>query len=491
MKRSFAASAVVTFASVGVLVTGAAIAAVGDSTWHLERIIEPANPVDGVFTRPGSTGSGVDIYVVDEHVRPTHVEFAGRVGPGLDLIGTSVDPSVCTGGHGTHVAGLAAGATRGVATGSRVIPVRVLGCDGEGDVSDVVAALRWIARRQQSGRLAVVNLSLGLNFGTTSDELETAVRDLIADGMVVVLAAGNGDSFDNGIDACRASPARVTEALTVGATTRTDSVATYSNHGACVDIFAPGGSTTGSEINSGWISGDTVYADQSGTSMAAPLVSGYVALLAARQPSLCPAQINTAVIERATVGAITGLDPMSPNRLLFLDDSAIGTTSVPGRPTGVLASVANSSLFVTWDPPCDGGSAVDGYTVVLRSGGRIVRTIGVPGTQRSLRIRNLRNGTGYSVAVRATNAVGEGPVSVRSAVMTPRRLTVGSATRLTTILRDRDGFSGSWTVTQGSRTVCRLANSPRRLVVRRAGTCIVQVTPRDADQQVTHRITVG
>jgi len=473
------------------LLAGAAIAAPGDSTWHVERVTESANSIDGTIVRPSATGAGVDIYIVDEHVRTTHVEYAGRVGPGLDLIGGSVDPASCTGGHGTHVAGLAAGATRGVATGSRVIPVRVLDCDGEGDVSDVVSALRWISRRQPSGRLAVVNLSLGLAHGTTSADLEGAVRDLIADGIVVVLAAGNGDMFDVGTDACSASPARVTEALTVGATTRTDALAPYSNFGACVDLFAPGGSDGSLEINSSWISGDTVYGDQSGTSMAAPLVAGYAALLAGRQPSLCPAQINSAVVERATAGVVTGLDGASPDKLLFLDDAPISSVAVPGRPTSVLASVANRSLWVTWDPPCDGGSTVTGYRVTVRSAGKVVRTVDVPGTQRNLRIRSLRNGVGHSVSVRAVNAVGEGPASVRSSVMTPRRLTVGSSTRLTTLLRDRDGYSGSWTVAESSRSVCRVTGTPRRLVVRRAGTCVVRVRPRDAAEQVTHRISVG
>lgn len=477
----------------GALAATAALAAPGDATWHLERITERANSIDGTVTRPALTGAGVDIYVVDEYVRPTHVEYAGRVGPGLDLVGGSVDPAYCTGGHGTHVAGLAAGATRGVAVGARIIPVRVLDCDGEGDIADVVSALRWIARRQPSGRLAVVNLSLGLNPGSYSTDMEAAIEDLVADGIVVVLAAGNGDASDNGVNACNSSPARTAVALTVGATTRSDALASYSNFGSCVDLFAPGGSTApgGTSVESSWSSGDNDYQVQSGTSMASPLVAGFVALLAGQQPSLCPAQVAAAVVERATTGVITGLDAASPNRLLYLDTAPITSVTVPGRPTNVLASVGNGSMFATWDPPCTGGADLTGYRVVVRSSGRIVRTLDVPASAGSVRIRKLRNGVAYSVTVRAISAVGEGPVSERSAVMTPRRLSVGSSTRATAVLRDRQGFAGRWTVASGSRSVCRIANSPQRLVVRRAGTCVVNVTPRDAAQQVVHRIFVG
>ncbi|MEY4633612.1 MAG: hypothetical protein RLZ18_984, partial [Actinomycetota bacterium] len=110
--------------------------------WHLDRINQAALPLDGNTSMGNLTGVGVDIYIVDTGVLPTHEQFSGRVIAGIDIptgAGSStVSPiaSDCD-GHGTHVAGLAAGSTVGVATQATIVSVRVLDCAGDGEVNDV------------------------------------------------------------------------------------------------------------------------------------------------------------------------------------------------------------------------------------------------------------------------------------------------------------------------------------------------------------------
>ena len=141
-------------------------APVGPS-WHLDRINQPRLPLDGNSVFGPLTGAGIDIYIVDTGIRSTHEQFGGRVLPAIDIPienGTSkVNPetSDCD-GHGTHVAALAAGSTVGVATQARLIAVRVLDCNGHGEVADVVNALKWVRAHHRAGVAAVVNLSLVL-----------------------------------------------------------------------------------------------------------------------------------------------------------------------------------------------------------------------------------------------------------------------------------------------------------------------------------------
>src|SRR6185295_5908626 len=126
------------------------------------------------------------------------------------------------------------GSTYGVAKGVSLVAVRVLDCGGSGSTSGVIAGIDWVAANHSSA--AVANMSLG---GGASAALDDAVRRAIASGVVFAIAAGNSNA-----DACSASPARVSEALTVGATTSSDARASYSNYGTCVDLFAPGSSIT-------------------------------------------------------------------------------------------------------------------------------------------------------------------------------------------------------------------------------------------------------
>ena len=291
--------------------TVTAVATQNNATWGLDRVDQPLLPLDNRFQYPDSGGQDVTVYVVDTGLRSTHSDFTGRVSPGRNFVSTggflfgggSVDPADtedCN-GHGTHVAGTAVGTTWGVAKQANIAPVRVLGCNGSGSNSGVIAGVDWVAGNHR--KPAVANLSLG---GTNSTALDTAVRNAINAGVTMVVAAGN----DN-VNACNGSPNRVAEALTVGATTREDRRSSFSNYGACVDLFAPG-----SDITSAWYQSDTQTASLNGTSMAAPHAAGAAALYLAANPSASPSAVNLALVNDAVTGVIGNAGSQSPNRLL-------------------------------------------------------------------------------------------------------------------------------------------------------------------------------
>ncbi|MFJ7157815.1 S8 family peptidase [Streptomyces sp. NPDC101118] len=272
--------------------------------WGLDRIDQPNLPLSGTYTYPDSAGSGVTAYVIDTGVRISHQELAGRAVNGYDAVeGDSVAQD--GNGHGTHVATTIAGSTYGVAKKAKVVAVRVLDDNGSGTTAGVIAGIDWVTANHAAGAPAVANLSLG---GGASTALDNAVRNSIADGVTYAVAAGN-----SGVNARNSSPARVTEALTVGATNNADAKASWSNYGAVLDLFAPGVS-----ITAGWNTGDTATNTISGTSMAAPHVAGAAAVYLAGHTSATPAQVATALVNGATTGKVTSPGSGSPNRLLRL-----------------------------------------------------------------------------------------------------------------------------------------------------------------------------
>jgi subtilisin family serine protease len=273
-----------------------------DVPWGLDRIDQRSTPLDNSYT-PNGTGAGVTVYVVDTGILASHSDFNGRVAAGFNAVGDDGGTSDCN-GHGTAVAGVVGGSTFGVAKSVTLVPVRALGCDGSGSISGLLAGVDWILNDHlTSGGPAVVNMSLG---GDPSSALDSAVYNLITAGMTTVVAAGNSN-----VDACMISPARVGAALTVGASTMGDNRANFSNYGTCVDLFAPG-----ANIQSDWYSSDTSSIVASGTSMAAPFVSGTAALLLEKFPAATPGVVAQTITSQSTLDVI-GNPAGTPNRLLF------------------------------------------------------------------------------------------------------------------------------------------------------------------------------
>ena len=275
-----------------------------NATWGLDRIDQRSLPLDTNFNFT-NTGAGVDAYIIDTGIRLSHSDFGGRAITAFDAVdGGSAD--VCN-GHGTHVSGTVGGSTYGVAKGVTLVGVRVLDCDGSGTTSGVIAGIDWVTSDHTSGP-AIANMSLG---GGASAALDDAVRRSITDGVSYAVAAGNGNFLGVEDDACFYSPARVGEAMTIGATDSNDAKASFSNYGNCVDWFAPGVG-----ITSDWWTTDTATNTISGTSMATPHTAGVAALYLQGNPGASPSTVRTALFDLTTKGIVTSARTTN-NHLLF------------------------------------------------------------------------------------------------------------------------------------------------------------------------------
>jgi subtilisin family serine protease len=453
-----------------------ALTAPVSTPWHLDRINQAKLPLDGNSALGPLTGAGIDIYIVDTGIRGSHEQVIGRVLPGIDIPtdngSSKVNPvtSDCD-GHGTHVAALAAGSTVGVATQARLIAVRVLDCNGDGEVADVVNALQWVRAHHRSGVAAIVNLSFGVDLGDDGTSIDREVQALIDEGVVVTVASGNGDAAGRPIDACKIAPGDVPDALTVGAVGILDVVAYYSNNGQCVDLYAPGGDRFRG-LESAWKDSDTDYEFDVGTSMASPLVAGYAALLAEQQPGMCATTISQAIIDRSTKGVIQGMTADSLNRLLFVDTAPIAATA-PGEPSHIMFTTDSTGLVVSWDPPCDGGSAITNTRVSLLRNGKVVQRKEVPTGTSAVRFTGLAVGSKYQVVVKATNAIGDGIATSRITTMPVRRILVGQSVKPEALASLTSDLPLIWSVSQTSKKICRLQAEPLRLVALRKGTCRV------------------
>ncbi|MFF9015038.1 S8 family peptidase [Streptomyces sp. NPDC014870] len=274
------------------------------ATWGLDRVDQRDLPLSTTYTYT-TQASNVTAYIIDTGIRTSHSEFGGRATVGTDTVGGGQNGQDCQ-GHGTHVAGTVGGAKYGVAKGAKLVAVRVLDCNGSGTTAGVIAGVDWVTAN--AVKPAVANMSLG---GGANTSLDDAVKRSIASGVTYAVAAGNGNFLGLPARACNYSPARVPEAITVGATDSADRRASFSNYGTCVDLFAPGVS-----ITSAWKDNDTATNTISGTSMAAPHTAGVAALYLSANPTATPAQVSSALVNNATPGKVQDPRTGSPNRLL-------------------------------------------------------------------------------------------------------------------------------------------------------------------------------
>ena len=240
--------------------------------WGVSRIKAP-----DVWQTTG--GDGIRVAVIDTGVDYSHPDISGRYGGGYDTVGEDTNP-FDDHGHGTHVSGiivsdLNGSGMAGVAPRGQIVAVKALGADGSGYISDLVEAIDWAMKNN----VQIINFSLGTTYD--SQVLRDKINQAASQGIILVAAAGN----TNG--GALLYPAAYGSVISVAATTRNDSFASFSSVGA--EIAAPGDGITSTVPGGG-------YATWSGTSMAAPHVTATVALMIAnKQNNIREALHNTAI----------------------------------------------------------------------------------------------------------------------------------------------------------------------------------------------------
>ncbi|KAI9139479.1 peptidase S8/S53 domain-containing protein [Paraphysoderma sedebokerense] len=273
-------------------------------SWGLDRIDQRNLPLDNEYLYPKEAGEGVNVYIIDTGIRLDHVEYKGRAVWGATVMPNQPDED--NNGHGTFVAGVVGGQNFGVAKKVRMIAVKALDQSGSGTLSDLVRGIEYVVSQHRQGDKSIANLSLGAKYSRT---LNSAVNSAVNQGITFISAAGNdGDS------ACSYSPASAGSSITAGATTKTDTLATFSNRGRCVDILAPG-----KDIISSWYTSSTADNVLSGTSFSAPYVAGAAALILSTNPSpLSPQQVRDRIIQSSTDNTIDlPFLSTTPNKMLY------------------------------------------------------------------------------------------------------------------------------------------------------------------------------
>jgi len=262
--------------------------------------------------RYATQGKGVRVYIVDQDVYGLHQEFEGGAGgtQRVSLTDRFYSPTAemykgqpCASWHGTHVAGLVAGLTYGSAKDAYIVPVAVQpGCDAGGYSSDLAAGLDWVLRHHElHPGPAIVSMSLLISDPSAASVIQLQVQDLQSSGIVVIAAAGNFAE-----DACTYAPANLQNVITVAATQLNNASGTEilepwpsTNYGECVTIWAPG-----ADVESASSNDSTSSLTLSGTSQAAPFVTGLAAQYLQRFPDATHADVHRHLSSTAAQDAL-------------------------------------------------------------------------------------------------------------------------------------------------------------------------------------------
>ncbi|KAJ3088295.1 Suppressor of the cold-sensitive snRNP biogenesis mutant brr1-1 [Quaeritorhiza haematococci] len=280
--------------------------------WGLKKIAQNQKK----YIYPSHGGRNVDVYILDSGIDVNHPDFEGRALNGVSFInnGDFTDEL----GHGTHIAGIIGSKHRGVAPNTTLISVRVFGKGPGTTVDTVIRGLIWIIQRVRSTkRKSIVNLSFG--FDGASRALGAMIQIALRAGIYVVAAAGN-----EGVDACDVVPANIDGVITVGAINAKGRTPKWSNHGACVDILAPG-----VDVQSTWprhltrTKGSSARAAvghvawRTGTSYSAPFVAGVLALILAERKFNSVADGRDYLLKIAANGVVPNVANLTPNLVVY------------------------------------------------------------------------------------------------------------------------------------------------------------------------------
>jgi subtilisin family serine protease len=269
------------------------------ATWGLVRTSQVNLDINGKYSYEAD-GGGAYAFVLDTGIYIGHDDFNGRALWGANF----VDKDDFDGnGHGTHCAGTIGGTQYGLAKKCRLVAVKVLSASGSGAWSGVIDGINYVAN--DARRPATINLSLG---GGLNLAVNDAVDAASLHGLVtVVAAAGN----NNG-DTCASSPASASTAIAVGATDNADNRASFSNHGECMSLFAPG-----ADVTSTWIGAPDAVNTISGTSMASPHVCGVATKYLGERPKDAPSVVKAWILDQASGNLVKNVPLKTVNLLLF------------------------------------------------------------------------------------------------------------------------------------------------------------------------------
>lgn len=274
-----------------------------DYAWGIDRIDQRNLPLDGIYSFQNSrNGAGTTVFVIDSGINVHHDEFQGRAVWGINTV-DNVDDDL--NGHGTHVAGIVGGATVGVAKDVSIVAIKCVDSDGYGMTSDVLLGLAFVLQQTHlSNKIVTMSLiSNGVNA-----ILDHVAKLLIGQGVPIVVSAGNSAQ-----NVCQQSLTDINQVLKVAAADKTDTFASFSNYGPCINLIAPG-----VNIFSSYIGGNGFYKFLSGTSMAAPFVTGVVARLWSNNLTVDSNNIIKNLLDLSTTNIIQGVPAGTPNRNLYI-----------------------------------------------------------------------------------------------------------------------------------------------------------------------------